>query len=276
MTKLFTIEEKRNNVTKKYNKKEICCHLKFGNCLKNTKVKDYQVVQAILYRLKTGCQWRELPMKEFFRVRYRWQSVYYHFKKWSTDGSWEYMWQNALNRYKSDLDLSSIQLDGTHTPSKRGGEAVDYQGRKKCKTSNMLIIADSRGIPVVCSEAISGNHNDAYELKENVDQMLQSLEASNIDVDGLFLNADAGFDTTEFREYCASKDIVGNIAINPRNGNNEDYLFDELLYKCRFVIERTNAWLDAFKALLVRFETNKNHWKALHLLAFTVILLRQL
>lgn len=34
------------------------------------------------------------------------------------------------------------------------------------------------------------------------------------------------------------------------------HLFDELLYKCRFVIERTNTWLDAFKAILVRFETN--------------------
>jgi transposase len=55
-----------------------------------------------------------------------------------------------------------------------------------------------------------------------------------------------------------------------------EHLFDELLYKCRFVIERTNAWLDAFKAVLVRFETNKIHWKALNLLAFCVILLRQL
>jgi transposase len=215
-------------------------------------------------------------MKEFFRVGYRWQSVYYHFQKWSKDGSWEQMWQQVLNTHKGSLDLSSVQLDGTHTPSKRGGEAVDYQGRKKCKTSNMLIIADSRGIPVVCSEAISGNHNDAYELTENVKQMIQSLKSSDIAVNGLFLNADAGFDSKEFRAYCVSKEIIGNIAINPRNGNTEDYLFDDLLYKCRFVIERTNAWLDAFKALLVRFETNKIHWKALHLLAFTVILLRQL
>ena len=268
--------EKRNNVTKTNNKKEICPHLKFGNHLNNSKVKNYQVVQAILYRLKTGCQWRELPMKEFFRLSYRWQSVYYHFQKWSKDGSWETMWQHLLDKHKAVLDLSSAQLDGTHTPTKRGGEAVDYQGRKKCKTSNMLIITDSRGVPVVCSEAISGNHNDAYGLKENVEKMIHSLEASNIAVDGLFLNADSGFDSKEFREYCVGKDIVGNIAINPRNGNNEDYLFDDLLYKCRFVIERTNAWLDAFKALLVRFETNKNHWKALHLLAFTVILLRQL
>ncbi len=268
--------EKRNNVTKSDNKKEICPHLKFGNQLKNSKVKDYQVIEAILYRLKTGCQWRSLPMKEFFRLSYNWQSVYYHFQKWSKDGSWETMWQKLLDKHKAILDLSSIQLDGTHTPTKRGGEAVDYQGRKKCKTSNMLIMADNRGIPIVCSDAISGNHNDSYQLKENVAKMIHSLKASNIEVNGLFLNADAGFDTKEFRAYCSDKDIIGNIAVNPRNGNNQIYLFDELLYKCRFVIERTNAWLDAFKVLLVRFETNKIHWKALNILAFTVILLRQL
>ena len=69
-TIIFTIGRKRNNVTKTDNKKEICPHLKFGNELNNAKVKDYQVVAAILYRLKTGCQWRELPVKEFFRKHY--------------------------------------------------------------------------------------------------------------------------------------------------------------------------------------------------------------
>lgn len=121
--------EKRNNVTKSNNKKEICPHLKFGNQLKNSKVKDYQVIEAILYRLKTGCQWCSLPMKGFFRLRYNWQSVYYHFQKWSKDVSWERMWQKLLDKHKCILDLSSIQLDGTHTPTKRGGEAVDYQGK---------------------------------------------------------------------------------------------------------------------------------------------------
>lgn len=251
-------------------------YLKFGNSFNNTKVKEYQVIQAILYRLKTGCQWRELPMKEFFRVSYKWQSVYYHHQKWCKNDSWKLMWTELLKKHKHLLDLSSAQLDGTHTPTKRGGEAVAYQGRKKCKTSNMLILADARGLPVACSEPISGNHNDAYELKENVEKMFQSLEASNIPVEGLFLNADAGFDTKEFREYCVSKDITPNIAVNNRNGSNEDYLFDDLLYKGRYVIERTNAWLDAFKAILVRFETNKKHWMALNLIAFSVILLRRL
>ena len=234
------------------------------------------MVQAILYRLKTGCQWRELPMKQFFRISYSWQSVYYHFQKWSKDGSWERVWTTLLARYKHKLDMSSIQLDGTHTPTKRGGEAVAYQGRKKCKTSNMLIISDSKGIPLACSDAISGNHNDAYELVDNVNIMLANIRSANISTQGLFLNADAGFDISEFRLSCFKNDIIDNIDVNKRNGQQNDYLFDELLYKCRFVIERTNAWLDAFKAILMRFETNKIHWKALNLLAFSVILLRQL
>lgn len=235
-----------------------------------------QVIEAILFRLKTGCQWRELPMKQFFRTNYKWQSVYYHFQKWCKDGSWEMVWNKVLEKHKDVLDLSSIQLDGTHTPSKRGGEAVAYQGRKKCKTSNMLILADNQGTPLACSEAVEGNHNDAYHLEKSVDTMLQDIRHSKIATEWLFLNADSGFDTKEFRNYCYKNDIIANIDQNTRNGNAAEYIFDDLLYKCRFVIERTNAWMDGFKALLVRFETNKIHWKALNLIAFIVILLRQL
>lgn len=234
------------------------------------------MIQAILYRLKTGCQWRELPMKQFFRVSYNWQGVYYHFRKWCKDGSWEKSWQSLLQKHKHLLDMSSVQLDGSHTPVKRGGQAVAYQGRKKCKTSNMLVLTDNQGIPVACSDAISGNHNDAHDLQSTVNGMFKDLKKSKIRVDGLFLNADAGFDTKEFRVYCASHEVVSNIPTNQRNGCGEEHLFDELLYRCRFVVERTNAWLDGFKALLTRFETNQIHWKALNLLAFTIILLRQL
>lgn len=242
----------------------------------NSKVKSYQVVQAILYRLKTGCQWRELPMKQFFNKTYSWKSVYYHFQKWCKDESWDSVKQFVFSKYKYRLDLSCIQLDGSHTPSKRGGEAVAYQGKKKCKTTNVLIIADNQGIPLACSEPIAGNHNDAFELEQKTNTMLIDIQKSHIRTEGLFLNADAGFDTTDFRQYCTKMDIAGNIDFNRRNGGFMQYIFDELLYKRRFVIERTNAWLDAFKVLLVRFETNIKHWKALHTIAFTIILLRKL
>jgi len=211
-----------------------------------------------------------------FQGKYHWQSVYHHFQKWCKDGSWEKVWGHLLEKHKGLLDMSSIQLDGSHTPSKRGGQAVGYQGRKKSKTSNMLILTDNQGIPLACSEAVSGNHNDAHELEKTVDKMLQGLRASSIRTEWLFLNADAGFDTEGFRLYCYKNDIIDNIEKNKRNGSENDQQFDKLLYSRRFVVERTNAWLDAFKAILTRFETNKIHWKALNLLAFCVILLRQL
>lgn len=54
-----------------------------------------------------------------------------------------------------------------------------------------------------------------------------------------------------------TKEIVTKIAVNPKKGNKNDYLVDYLLYKVRYAIDRPNAWLDAFKALLVSFQTNK-------------------
>ena len=77
-------------------------------------------------------------MKQFFRTKYSWNSVYHHFQKWSKHGSWERAWSALLQKYRGVLDMSSVQLDGTHTPAKRGGQAVGYQGRKKCRTSNGL------------------------------------------------------------------------------------------------------------------------------------------
>jgi putative transposase len=43
-----------------------------------------QVINAILYILKTGCQWRQLP-REFPA----WIAVYYYFSSWSCNGAWE-------------------------------------------------------------------------------------------------------------------------------------------------------------------------------------------
>ena len=63
-----------------------------------------------------------------------------------------------------------------------------------------------------------------------------------------------------------------------RNAKNADYefLLDEELYKERFAVERTNAWIDAFKSLLVRFETTTRNWMSLHYIAFSIILLRKI
>lgn len=252
--------------------------MSLGEKKNNAKVLLEDVVRAILYRLKTGCQWRELPLKHFFEVEYSWNSVYQHFARWSKNGSWEKIKQQLLGKYKTLLDMSSIQLDGSHTLSKRGGESVGYQGRKKAKTSNMLFICDHNGLPLSCSEVTSGNHHDVFEIEKQLEIMLEDIKQSNIGTHYLFLNADAGFDARELRNFCTKKDLFANIDFNKRNGNMSDReeIFDKELYKRRFVIERMNAWIDGFKALLIRYETKEKHWRDLHLLAFACIIIRKL
>ena len=51
-----------------------------------------EVVNAIFYRTRTGCQWRMLP-KEFPD----WRHVWYYYKKWTSDGTWEQL-NDALRR----------------------------------------------------------------------------------------------------------------------------------------------------------------------------------
>ena len=151
------------------------------------------------------------------------------------------------------------------------GEKVAYQGRKKHNTSNLLFMSDRNGLMLSCSFPEKGNHNDAYNLEKVAAQIFSDLEIMNISLDGVFLNADAGFDVSEFKTLCFQKGIIYNIDYNKRNGSmrgDDEYVFDQELYKERYVIERSNAWIDNFKALLVRFERLAQNWYELHFLAF--------
>lgn len=259
--------------------KWIIPHLSKGKRGFSTKVSLTKIVLLILKRLKTGCQWRELSIKEYFEAgEISWQSVYYYFNKWSKDGSFKRVWISLLRANRKLLDLSSIQIDGSHTPAKNGGSAVGYQGRKSCKTTNSLFLCDNQGQMLAVSTPQSGEHNDLYEIGELFDELVSVLQDAGIESRWLFINADPGFDSDSFRTACNEKEMEANVKENSRNKKrSESYqYFDEQLYKRRTKIEHANAWMDAFKALLIRFETKPFTWMALQWLSFIVIFCRKL
>lgn len=182
-----------------------------------------------------------------------------------------------MQNNKRKLDLSSVQLDGSHTRSKTGGESIGYQGRKSSKTSNCIFLCDNQGQMLSMGKPISGEHHDLYNIEETLEDILGLLNEADINYKGLFLNADSGFDSKKLRDLLYQKGMIGNIKKNPRNGDtkNEKY-FDPQLYKRRFKIEKANAWLDSFKALLVRFETLNITWTNLHYLAFSIWFIRKI
>ncbi len=237
-----------------------------------------EIVNAILYKLKAGVHWRLLPVRALFSDKALcWQSVYYHYRKWCLSGTWKDCWIKFLGDHKCDLDLSSVDLDGSHTPAKRGGDAVEYQGRKKASTTNSLYLTDRQGLPLAMSEPVAGNHNDLYDIEVQFEAVTATLEQANIPIKGLFMNADAGFDSKDFRSSCNKMEINANICFNKRNGNaDRDEYFDQELYDERYAVERTNAWMDSYRSLLNRFDTTTESWKGFNYLAFIVIALKKI
>ena len=56
----------------------------------------------------------------------------------------------------------------------------------------------------------------------------------------------------------------------------DDELLDELLYKKRYSIERTNAWMDSYRSVLNRFDTTLASWEGWNYVAFILILLKKI
>ena len=204
--------------------------------------------------------------------------MYYHFRKWSRDGSLKQVFESSILAIENELDLSEINLDGSHAQAKKGGESVAYQRRKKAKTSNILPLSDAKGYIIGLSQFLAGNHNDAYNLKPSLQAVFSSLKRLGLNLQNAFFNADSAFDTRAARKVCFNHGLVPNIAENKRNRKKpkrgRKRLFNKQVYKHRFVAERSFAWIDKFKTLLIRFERKDVFCLGAHFIAFAMINLR--
>ena len=154
------------------------------------KIPLHKVFNYILYQLHTGCQWYRLPIdpdrSDPDKKEISWYAIYYHFRKWSRDGSLQQVWQASIMTISAELNLSELNLDGTHAIAKKGGEAVAYQGRKKAKTTNVLPVTDGKGFIVASTGLLAGNHNDAYNLKLPLQEIFKSMKRLSLDFQAAF------------------------------------------------------------------------------------------
>jgi transposase len=90
----------------------------------------YKIFNYIIYKLRTGCQWEFLPMDTTANgmPEARYQVPYYHFRKWSRDGSMQRLFDASIMTIRGELNLSELNLDGSHSVAKKGAMRLPIKG----------------------------------------------------------------------------------------------------------------------------------------------------
>ena len=95
------------------------------------------------------------------------------------------------------------------------------------------MICDNKHHILAISDCISGNHNDSFELIENMEVLIETLKKADVDIQNSHLNADAGFDTKAFIENIETKyKMIANI---PKNKRNTKKIAQEFRYLSEYI-----------------------------------------
>jgi len=207
------------------------------------------VVCAIVYRLRTGCQWRALP-----RVFGPPSTVHGWFQKLNNSGIWRDLWcqTSALLTHPDPL-----LLDASIIKSPLGGDLTGpspvHRSRLGCKRS---LLTDAKGMPLAIDLAGANRHDSKL--------VNATFAASILPIKQHLIVCDKGY---RGGSVARTVEHFGATISVP------DSTPDAPGQKLRWRIERTFAWMNEWRALATRYERRSdNYLGMLHLWAFLVTL----
>ena len=122
------------------------------------------------------------------------------------------------------------------------------------------------------------NETDMGLLPESLKALKRVANEVGLDLRGASLNLDGGFDSAHNRKCIFNAGMIPNIKETPRNRKTtkrgRKRFFNEAIHALRMRVERTFAWEDKFKRLLLRFERIQQRHYGMKLLAYTLMNLR--
>ncbi len=220
------------------------------------------VVNAILYVVVGGIQWRMLP-----REYPKWKSVYHYFRQWRDDGTWHRLHdtlraevRRRAGRHKHPTAgcLDSQSVKSTAIPGVRG-----FDANKKVNGRKRHVLVDTLGLllVVVVTAASVSDPQGARLLLHRLGGAGKKLRL--IWVDGIYRGSLLDWVTNRFR-----------FRLQPvlRPEGQKGFV----LLAHRWVVERTFAWLSHYRRLSKDYETCTSSSEAFIYIAMSRIMLRRL
>ena len=221
------------------------------------------VVNALLYIVVGGIQWRMLP-KEYPK----WQSVYYYFRCWREDGTWqrihdtlraEVRRQAGRHKHPTAGCLDSQSVKSTAVAGERGyDKAKNVKGRKR------HLLVDTLGLllVVVVTAACVQEREGAKLLFPQLTGSCKKLR--RIWVDGGYRGPSLCEWVAQHCRFCLQVvlrcDEQTGFVVLPR----------------RWVVERTFAWLNHQRRLSKDYEALTTSSEAMIYIAMIRLMLRRL
>lgn len=198
-------------------------------------------IEAILWVLRTGAPWRDLP-PEFGP----WQSAYDRFRAWTENGLWKSILQGlgapACDDEYLMIDSTAMRVHA-HGANPAGGQLAQAMGRSKASLSTKIHMAcDALGYPLgfILTGANVSDFDQAQPL------LRAHLKA------GTHAIMDKGYDSDAIRACVNQLGGIAVIALHP--SRSQKPAFDEHLYRERHRIENLFQRLKHYRRIATRYE----------------------
>ena len=202
-------------------------------------------IEAILYRIRTGCPWRDLP-PDFGNPN----SIFKKYSRWSKHNKL----MKIFKLISKHTDKEWIFIDGSHIRAHQHSAGLKDQAISKSiggNSSKIHLAVDANGNPI---EFIIGD-GTTHDVKVAPD-LIDGLDLKETKI----LCADKGYDSGLLREKIEKNQTKANIP-KKCNSKSSNQHMDWYLYKIRHLVENTFARLKHFRGIATRYDKLKRNYE---------------